>query len=179
VIDKVLVHQSMTTLDALVFGLAVVLIFETLMSVLRNWLFAHTTNRVDSELSSQMFRHLLNLPLGYFKARRVGDSIARVRELENIREFQVSNAVTVVIDLFFTVVFFVVMCLYLPLLTLTVLLSIPCYIAISMLISRPLRALLEEKFRRSVEKPSFSGRERDGHRNVERDGRRAADAKPL
>lgn len=103
VIDKVLVHQSMTTLDVLAFGLTVILLFETLMSALRNWLFSHTTNRVDSELSSKMFRHLLNLPLGYFESRRVGDSVARVRELENIRQFLTSNAVTVVIDLFLTV----------------------------------------------------------------------------
>ncbi len=155
VIDKVLVHQSMTTLDVLAFGLAAVLIFETLMSGLRNWLFAHTTNRVDSELSARMFRHLLNLPLSYFEARRVGDSIARVRELESIREFLTSNAVTVVIDLFFTIVFFAVMYLYSPLLTLIVLLSIPCYILISVLISPSLRTKLEEKFRRGAENQSF------------------------
>ena len=155
VIDKVLVHQSMTTLDVLAFGLAVVLIFETLMSGLRNWLFAHTTNRVDSELSARMFRHLLNLPLSYFEARRVGDSIARVRELESIREFLTSNAVTVVIDLFFTIVFFAVMYLYSPLLTLIVLLSIPCYILISVLISPTLRTKLEEKFQRGAENQSF------------------------
>ena len=155
VIDKVLVHQSMTTLDVLAFGLAVVLIFETLMSGLRNWLFAHTTNRVDSELSSKMFRHLLNLPISYFEARRVGDSIARVRELESIREFLTSNAVTVVIDLFFTVVFFAVMYMYSPMLTLIVLLSIPLYIAISVFISPHLRNLLEEKFRRGAENQSF------------------------
>ena len=155
VIDKVLVHQSMTTLDVLAFGLAVVLIFETLMSGLRNWLFAHTTNRVDSELSSKMFRHLLNLPISYFEARRVGDSIARVRELESIREFLTSNAVTVVIDLFFTIVFFAVMYMYSPLLTLIVLLSIPLYIAISVFISPHLRNLLEEKFRRGAENQSF------------------------
>ena len=155
VIDKVLVHQSMTTLDVLAFGLATVLIFETLMSGLRNWLFAHTTNRVDSELSARMFRHLLNLPLSYFEARRVGDSIARVRELESIREFLTSNAVTVVIDLFFTIVFFAVMYLYSPLLTLIVLLSIPCYILISVLISPTLRTKLEEKFQRGAENQSF------------------------
>jgi subfamily B ATP-binding cassette protein HlyB/CyaB len=155
IIDKVLVHQSMTTLDVLAFGLATVLIFETLMSGLRNWLFAHTTNRVDSELSARMFRHLLNLPLSYFEARRVGDSIARVRELESIREFLTSNAVTVVIDLFFTIVFFAVMYLYSPLLTLIVLLSIPCYILISVLISPSLRSKLEEKFQRGAENQSF------------------------
>jgi len=106
VIDKVLVHHSMTTLEVLAFGLATVLIFETLLSALRTWLFAHTTNRVDAELSASLFRHLVALPLSYFEARRVGDSVARVRELESIRNFLTSNAVTVVIDLFFTIVFF-------------------------------------------------------------------------
>jgi ATP-binding cassette, subfamily B, bacterial HlyB/CyaB len=155
VIDKVLVHQSLTTLDVLAFGLLVILCFETLMSGLRNWLFAHTTNRVDSELSSRMFRHLLQLPLSYFEARRVGDSVARVRELERIREFLTSNAVTVVIDLFFTIVFFAVMFLYSPFLTLVVLISIPLYVAISVFISPTLREQLEEKFRRGAESQSF------------------------
>lgn len=154
VIDKVLVHQSMTTLDVLAFGLAVILIFETAMSALRNWLFAHTTNRVDSELSANMFRHLLALPMNYFEARRVGDSVARVRELDRIREFLTSNSVTLVIDLFFTVVFFAVMLFYSPLLTLIVALTIPFYIAISMAISPVLRAKLEEKFRRGAENQS-------------------------
>jgi subfamily B ATP-binding cassette protein HlyB/CyaB len=155
VIDKVLVHQSLTTLNVLAFGLAVVLIWETGLSALRNWLFAHSTNRVDSELSSRMFRHLLNLPLSYFEARRVGDSVARVQELANIREFLTSNAVTVVIDLFFTVVFFAVMFMYSPMLTLIVALSIPIYVMISILISPRLRDLLDEKFRRGAENQSF------------------------
>ena len=155
VIDKVLVHQSMTTLDVLAFGLAVILIFETVMSGLRNWLFAHTTNRIDSELSSRMFRHLLALPMNYFEARRVGDSVARVRELDRIREFLTSNSVTLLLDLFFTVVFFAVMLIYSPLLTLIVALSIPLYLGISIVISPILRDKLEEKFRRGAESQSF------------------------
>jgi ATP-binding cassette, subfamily B, bacterial HlyB/CyaB len=155
VIDKVLVHQSLTTLNVLAIGLAVILTWETLLSALRNWLFAHSTNRVDAELSSRMFRHLLNLPLSYFEARRVGDSVARVRELERIREFLTSNAVTVVIDLFFTIVFFAVMYLYSPMLTLIVALSIPIYVLISVLVSPKLRDLLDEKFRRGAENQAF------------------------
>lgn len=155
VIDKVLVHQSMTTLEVLAIGLATVLVFETLLSALRNWLFAHTTNRVDAELSASLFRHLVALPLSYFEARRVGDSVARVRELENIRNFLTSNAVTVVIDLFFTIVFFAVMYLYSPMLTLIVALTIPVYIAISVFITPPLRARLDEKFRRGAENQAF------------------------
>ncbi len=155
VIDKVLVHQTMTTLDVLAIGLAVVLIWETMLSALRNWLFAHTTNRVDAELSAQMFRHLLNLPLSYFEARRVGDSVARVRELERIREFLTSNSVTVVLDLFFTIVFFALMLLYSAWLTLIVVLSIPAYVLISVFITPVLRKLLDEKFRRGAENQGF------------------------
>lgn len=155
VIDKVLVHQSMTTLEVLAIGLATILVFETMLSALRTWLFAHTSNRVDAELSAALFRHLIALPLSYFEARRVGDSVARVRELENIRNFLTSNAVTVVIDLFFTIVFFAVMYLYSPLLTLIVALTIPIYIAISVFITPPLRARLDEKFKRGAENQAF------------------------
>jgi subfamily B ATP-binding cassette protein HlyB/CyaB len=155
VIDKVLVHHSMSTLDVLAIGLAVVLIWETALSALRNWLFAHSTNRVDAELSASMFRHLLNLPLSYFETRRVGDSVARVRELERIREFLTSNAVTVVIDLFFTIVFLAVMWLYSPKLTIVVLLSIPFYVIISVMITPVLRARLDEKFARGAENQAF------------------------
>jgi subfamily B ATP-binding cassette protein HlyB/CyaB len=155
VIDKVLVNQAMNTLEVLAIGLTTILVFETLLSALRNWLFAHTSNRVDAELSAALFRHLVALPLSYFEARRVGDSVARVRELENIRNFLTSNAVTVVIDLFFTIVFFAVMYLYSPLLTLIVALTIPIYVAISVLITPSLRARLDEKFRRGAENQSF------------------------
>jgi len=155
VIDKVLVHHSLTTLHVLAIGLAVVSIWEVALSGLRTWLFSHTTNRVDAELGAQLFRHLLNLPLSYFEARRVGDSVARVRELETIREFLTSNTVTLVIDLVFTIVFFAVMYLYSPLLTLVVVLSIPLYVAVSVLITPPLRARLDEKFKRGAENQAF------------------------
>lgn len=155
VIDKVLVHQTISTLDVIAIGLAVVLVWETALSGLRTWLFAHTTNRVDAELSAGMFRHLVGLPLAYFESRRVGDSVARVRELERIRDFLTSNAITVVLDLFFTIVFFAVMFAYSTLLTLIVLASIPLYILISVFITPPLRAQLDEKFRRGAENQAF------------------------
>lgn len=155
VIDKVLVHRSMSTLDVLAIGFATILLFETLLSGLRNWLFAHTTNRVDAELSTSLFSHLLSLPLSYFEARRVGDSVARVRELESIRSFLTSNALTVLIDLFFTIVFFVVMYIYSPILTLIVALTIPLYVLISIFVTPPIRAGLDEKFDRGAENQAF------------------------
>jgi subfamily B ATP-binding cassette protein HlyB/CyaB len=155
VIDKVLVHRSMSTLDVLVIGLVAIAAFETVLGILRTYMFAHTTNRIDVELGSRLFRHLLALPIGYFQARRVGDSVARVRELENIRNFLTSSALTLVIDLFFTFVFLAVMFYYSPLLTWIVLGAFPFYVAISAGATPLFRQRLDEKFQRGAENQAF------------------------
>jgi ATP-binding cassette, subfamily B, bacterial HlyB/CyaB len=155
VIDKVLVHRSMSTLDVLIIGLVTIAIFETILGILRTYLFAHTTNRIDVELGARLFRHLVALPIAYFQARRVGDSVARVRELENIRNFLTSSALTLVIDLFFTFVFLVVMFVYSPLLTFIVLGAFPFYIAISAAATPLFRRRLDEKFARGAENQAF------------------------
>ena len=155
VIDKVLVHQTLSTLHVLVVGLVAVAVFETLLGILRTYVFAHTTNRIDVELGARLFRHLLALPIAYFQARRVGDSVARVRELENIRNFLTSSALTLVIDLFFTIVFLLVMYLYSPLLTWIVVASFPFYIGISASATPLFRQRLDEKFKRGAENQAF------------------------
>ena len=155
VIDKVLVHRALTTLDVLIIGLVAISVFETIFGALRTYLFAHTTNRIDVELGARLFRHLLALPISYFQARRVGDSVARVRELENIRNFLTGSALTLVVDLVFTLVFVGVMFLYAPSLTWIVLAAFPFYIGISMLATPLFRQRLDEKFRRGAENQAF------------------------
>src|SRR5215831_15354965 len=155
VIDKVLVHGSLDTLDVLVIGLVTISVFETILAILRTYVFAHTTNRIDVELGARLFRHLLALPVAYFQARRVGDSVARVRELESIRNFLTSSALTLVIDLFFTFVFLAVMFVYSPLLTWVVIATFPLYIGISALATPLFRRRLDEKFERGAENQAF------------------------
>jgi subfamily B ATP-binding cassette protein HlyB/CyaB len=155
VIDKVLVHKGLTTLEVLVIGLFAVTLFDTLLSGLRAYVFSHTTNRVDVELGARLYRHLLALPLAYFEARRVGDSVARVRELETIREFLTSSSVTLVIDLLFTVIFLVVMWFYSPWLLAIVLAAIVAYAVIGLVVTPPLRARIDERFRRGAESQAF------------------------
>lgn len=151
VMDKVLVHQGLSTLHVLVIGLVVISLFESALNFMRSYVFAHTTSRIDVELGSRLFRHLLRLPLAWFQARRVGDSVARIRELESIRSFLTGQALTVVLDVVFSVVFIAVMLWYSVQLTTIVLLSIPCYVALTVLIVPPLRRRLDEKFARGAE----------------------------
>src|SRR6266851_2631881 len=155
VVDKVLVHRSLSTLEVLVVGLIAISVFETVLGILRTYVFSHTTNRIDVELGARLFRHLVALPIAYFQSRRVGDSVARVRELENIRNFLTSSALTLVIDLFFTFVFVAVMFFYSPLLTAIVLAAFPLYIAISAVATPLFRRRLDEKFKRGAENQAF------------------------
>lgn len=155
VVDKVLVHRSLSTLEVLAIGLVAIALFETLLGILRTYLFSHTTNRIDVELGARLFRHLLALPIGYFQARRVGDSVARVRELENIRNFLTSSGLTLVIDLFFTSIFIAVLFYYSPLLSWIVLASFPFYIGISAAATPLFQQRLDEKFKRGAENQAF------------------------
>ena len=155
VMDKVLVHKGLSTLDVLVVGLVVITLFESLLTTLRTYVFSHTTSRIDVELGARLFRHLLQLPLAYFQSRRVGDSVARVRELENIRSFLTGNAITLVLDLMFSVIFIAVMLFYSVPLTLIVLISLPLYVGLSLTLVPILRARLNEKFARGAENQSL------------------------
>ncbi|WP_213232354.1 type I secretion system permease/ATPase [Caballeronia sp. NK8] len=155
VMDKVLVNRTFSTLNVVCVTLLVASIFEVLLTGLRNYVFAHTTNRIDVELGARLFRHLVALPLGYFGARRVGDTVARVRELENIRNFLTGQALTAFIDLVFSVVFIAVMCLYSVWLTLLVVASLPVYGLVSGLLVPAFRARLNEKFARGADNQSF------------------------
>lgn len=155
VIDKVLVNRGLSSLDVLMVALICISLFETLLGGLRTYTFSHTTTRIDVELGAALFRHLIRLPLSYFGTRRVGDTVARVYELENIRNFLTGSSLTLLIDFVFTIVFFCVMFFYSKTLTLLVLLSLPFYILLSLFFTPILRARIDERFRRGSESQCF------------------------
>lgn len=155
VMDKVIVHRGLTTLDVLGIGFFVVVVFETLLGGIRNYTFSHTTNRVDVELGSRLYNHLMGLPLAYFEARQVGQNVARVRELDTIRHFITGSALTLLIDMSFVFVFIAVMWYYSPTLTFVVLATIPCYVLLSVFITPILRKRLDEKFKHGAANTAF------------------------
>ena len=155
VMDKVLAHDSYSTLNVIAVALVATICFEGVFGYLRTYLLAHTTSRVDVELGAKLFRHMLSLPLSYFEVRRVGDTVARARELDNVREFLTGPALTSILDVVFSVVFLVVMFFYSVKLALLVLCSLPIYALITIIASPALRLKVEESFNRGAESQSF------------------------
>jgi ATP-binding cassette subfamily B protein len=155
VIDKVMVQESLPTLDVMAIALLSVATFEATLGILRLFIFTHTARRLDLSLSAQLFRHLMRLPLAYFESRRVGDTVARVQELEQIRQFLTGTALTVVLDSVFAVVYLALMFYYSIPLTAAALAVLPLF-AILTLVSTPiLRRWLNETFNRSADSQSF------------------------
>jgi ATP-binding cassette, subfamily B, bacterial HlyB/CyaB len=155
VIDKVLVHRAMTTLEVLAIGLLAVNVADVGLNWLRTYTFAHTTSRMDAVLGSLLFRHLVALPIAYFESRATGQTVARVRELENVRQFITSSALTLVIDVVFGLIFLAVMFWYSRTLTFLVLASIPLYAMISLCVTPVLKARVNEKFQRGAANQSM------------------------
>ncbi|GAB4366459.1 MAG: type I secretion system permease/ATPase [Elainellaceae cyanobacterium] len=155
IIDKAMVQGSISTLNVMLFALFSVAIFEGLLGILRLFTFTHTARRLDLSLSAQVFRHLMQLPLSYFEARRVGDTVARVQEMENIRQFLTGTALTVILDAVFVVAYLVVMLYYNVMLTGVAIAVIPLF-SLLILVSTPmLRRWLNESFNRNADSQSF------------------------
>lgn len=155
VVDKVLSHRTLSTLQVLAVGIFIVYVFELILSLAKNYLFTHTTNRIDVMLSSKLFNHLFALPLRYFESRRAGETVARVRELDSIRHFLTGTPLSSMIDLFFIIVYIVVLLFYSPSLTMIVITSIPVYAILSLVVTPLFKKRLDEKFNAGAETSSF------------------------
>ncbi len=155
VVDKVLTHHSFSTLNVLAIGMVLIISFDVVITGLRNYQLAHTAHRIDVTLGSRLYKHLVSLPLAYFQSRQVGVTVARVHELQNIREFLTGSALTLCLDVLFTFVFISVMASYSTTLTLIVLISLIPYVFLSALVTPILRKRLDEQFRQGAKNQAF------------------------
>ena len=155
VLDKVLTHHSISTLKVITVGFLGVIIFEMLLSLAKNYIFAHTTTKIDAKLGSELFSHLTLLPMTYFENRKVGNIVARVRELDTIREFIANKSVTVLLDVLFSFVFVIMMLLYSVKLTLIAVGFVSVIALIYFFITPVLRKRLEDKFQMGAASNSY------------------------
>lgn len=156
IIDRVLTHRSVSTLDVLLSGMILVALFQQWMLALRSYLFVNTTNKIDVTLSQHLFRKVTELPVKYFDKWQVGDVVSRMGELETIRSFLTGQALTVVLDVVFAVIYLTVMFLYSSTLSYIVWVTIPLYIVLNLVIAPIYRKRINERFLLASEQQSFS-----------------------
>jgi len=109
VIDKVLTHQSETTLWVLAVGIVFAIAFDAIFGYLRQMLTLAATNKIDMRLTRRTFAHLLSLPIDYFETTSAGVVTRHMQQLEKIRNFLTGR-------LFFTGLDILSLLIFLPIL---------------------------------------------------------------
>ena len=155
IIDKVLVHKGLSTLDVLMSGLIVIAVFQMVLGYLRTYIFTVLTNKVDVVLGSRLYNHIVSLPLRYFESRRVGETVARVKELETIRSFVSGSSLVLIIDTAFCFIFIIAMFWYSPLLCLVAIALIPFMVLLNLVATPIYRKRIQTKFEANAESQSF------------------------
>ncbi|MEQ5318391.1 type I secretion system permease/ATPase [Providencia vermicola] len=155
IMDKVLIHNSLMTLDVLIFGLIVAAFIEVILKGLREYIYHHTVNRIDMTLGLKLVNHLLRLPIPFFKNRQIGAIVTRVKELETIREFLTSSFFTLCVDVLFLFVFIYVMNLISTTLTLIFLCSIPLYLVLAWWLTPKIESAAQQQFTNIAINTSF------------------------
>ena len=155
IIDRVLVHRSADALDVLVFGMLLTTVFSSWLDSLRSYLFTNITTKMDVALSSRLFRNITALPLSYFSRWQVGDVVARMGEMENLRNFMTGSSLTIVLDMVFALVCFLVMFFYSPILTVVVALFLPLFILLNLVVAPIYKRMINQRFLIGSENNSF------------------------
>ena len=145
IIDKVIVQESLSTLDVLAGLLIICTVFGAALTAIRTFLFTDATNRIDLSIGLKVLEHLYRLPLSYFHQRPVGEIASRLRELDKIRNFLTGTALTALIDAAFSVIYVAIMLFYSVELTVISLLGVPLLVALTLFVSPIIRRQLKDR----------------------------------
>ncbi|MBI5057518.1 MAG: peptidase domain-containing ABC transporter [Nitrospirae bacterium] len=146
VIDKVLMHQNVSMLNIMLTGMLIVLVFRILTMIVRQYLIVHTSMKIDLRMLVYFYKHMLALPLGYYKVRKIGDFITRFGENMKIRKFLTDTALTLVLDSILIIVYLSLMFYYNMQMTGLVLLFIPVFIVMTLVFTPVLKRLNIDSF---------------------------------
>ena len=149
IIDRVLPYQREATLAAIVVVLGVASLFSVGLDAVGTYLSNHMGNRLIAELARRMFGHVLHLPLRNLQRWQVGETLARVGEINTVRAFLTGTISGVVLDLLFAGIYLAALLSISPFLTLIVVIMLPLQMAAFGIIGPFLRQRMQDAFQAS------------------------------
>jgi ATP-binding cassette subfamily B protein len=153
--DRVVVHGSTLTLNAVGLGLLLFGLFQVAMTGLRQYLLNHTANKVDLALIVGFIRHTFGLPLSFFESRYVGDIVTRIQENRKIQRFITGEALSIFLDLLTLFIYIGLMFWYSWKLALLILVVVPPFILLALIATPFLQRISREIFNASVDESGY------------------------
>lgn len=155
IVDGVIVHRDVSLLEMMLGGMVLIAIFSTLTSSVQDYLLAHMTARVDKEMLRDFFRHLLDLPMNFFQARKSGDIISRFGENTTIRGILTGTTITVLLNCIMLVLYVLLMFVYSSQLSVVLLLFIPVFILLSVIFTPIFKNFANKVFYTNADQTSY------------------------
>lgn len=156
VLDDVILHNDQSLLLALAIGFSLLLLVEAGTSLFRSIVILNLSTRLGIQMASNLFRHLIRLPMNYFQKRHMGDVLSRVGSLESVQQLITSGLVAAIVDAIMVVLTLAIMFLYSVKLTVIVLAVVALYAGMRYALYRPIKLLNEEKLIASAKMDSHN-----------------------
>jgi len=144
VVDNVAKTGDLSLLATLVMGFGLLLLVQHSISWLRAWVILHVGTTINLQWQSNVFMHLLRLPMNFFERRHVGDIVSRFDSVQEIQRTVTNHAVQALIDGILSVTTLIVMLLYAPWLAVVSIVAVAMYATLRLVTMRPLMAANQE-----------------------------------
>lgn len=144
VVDEVLRSFDMHFLKVLALGFTLLMLIELGTSALRSVLLMSFSSMLNIQMATNLFRHLIRLPLPYFEKRHIGDIVSRFGSLSQIEKLLTTGIVQAIVDGIMALTTMIMLFVYAPFLAFLVLIALALYTVIRLLWYRPLRNITEE-----------------------------------
>lgn len=145
VVDGALVSADYDLLLLAVLGGGLLLLIDFFLKMARGWMGLRLNQQLSLQWSSNLMRHLVNLPWPFFERRHLGDITSRFQSLSAIRQVFANGAVMIVLDGIVAIITFGMMLLYSHFLTIIVLVALALYMVLRVVFYQPLRNASEER----------------------------------
>ena len=155
IIDKVIVHNAIGTLDVLIIGLVLTACFEFILEGSRDIMLRAADSRLHRNLSVDLFAHLLRIPANYFRSRETaGGIVSRFADVERVKSFYAQQVVPNIVDGLFVLVFLCFLFLISPTLALVALAALPIHVGLTVFASLRQSRLIGEQRQSSASNQS-------------------------
>jgi ATP-binding cassette subfamily B protein RaxB len=144
VVDEVIVAQDTNFLIALGLGFILLHVISALTQGVRSWVVLYVGTQLSFQLVSNLFRHLLRLPLEFFERRHVGDIVSRFDSIDQVQRMLTTGFVEGFVDGVMVVLTLIMMYVYSPVLAAIATATVLLYLVIRLALYRPLWDRTEE-----------------------------------
>ncbi len=154
VVDEVLISHDKSLLAVLALGFGFLMLVQTLTQTFRSWVVLHLSSVMSVQMSTNLMRHVVNLPLSYFDKRHMGDVVSRFGSLGAIRDLLTNKLVEGVIDGLMSIAVLTMMFLYDTTLAFVVIAVVVLYAILRFVLYKPLQQLTETSIMASAKEQS-------------------------